>query len=155
MYSSTHTSAHFIFYFAALKSHQKHDSPLVLTDTPPTRNATIYSLNALGPNSNNLLVTRKNLPRDHHHRPPPPRQNVPDEKKVLVKPLCKPAIVQKTIQKQANKKYSNKSLIDKKTYIKGIVEECSSLRGQVWIGKYLLKDTAGESKFKYPPLNKM
>ena len=145
-----------IYYFTALKSHQKHDSPLVITDKPPTHNATIYSLNALGPNSNNLLVTRKNLPRDHHHRPPPPRQNVADEKKVLVKQLHNPPlVVQKTIQKPTNKKYFTKSLVDKKTYIKEIVEECGNLRGQVWVGKYLLKDTAGRSTFKYPPLNKL
>ena len=37
---------------------------------------------------------------------------------------------------------------------KQIIEECSVLKGQVWIGKYLLKDTAEDSKFKYLPLDK-
>ena len=94
------------------------------------------------------IVSR--LPRDHHHRPP--RQNVPDEKKILVL-RNPPLIVQKTIQKPTNKKYFTKSLVDKKTHIKDIVEECGNLRGQVWIGKYLLKGAAGRSTFKYPPLN--
>ena len=124
----------------------------MITNKPPVRDATIYTFNPIGPNSKNLVVTRKNLPRSHIIRAPPP-QNVfhSNQEKVFVEPSPRKPVIR--CQKTIEKKYLEKSVLDQLMVRKKIIEECSVLKGQVWLGKYLLKDTAEESKFKYLPLN--